>query len=69
MCSSAASAGGRGGGKKRRETFYLSKELSHKLRAYAYWERLGISEIVNVALEQFFKDKEIKPLPPKRALS
>ncbi len=50
---------------KKRQTYHSRVDVITKLRAYAYWERLGISEIVNAALEQFFADKEVRSLPPK----
>jgi len=45
--------------KIKRQTYHLKVELIEKVREYAYWERLGVSEVVNIALEEFFKDKEI----------
>ena len=41
---------------KRRQTYYIQEELIEKIRAYAYWKRMGISEMVNMALEEFFAD-------------
>ena len=58
---------GRNGTK--RQTYYIYVDLIAKLRGYAYWERRKISEVVNCALDQFFKDKEIKPRPPIETLS
>lgn len=43
----------------KRQTYHIRVELIAKLRAYAYWERLGISEVVNLVLEDFFADKEV----------
>jgi hypothetical protein len=45
--------------KTKRQTYHLEVELIEKVREYAYWERLGVSEVVNIALEEFFKDKNI----------
>lgn len=50
---------------KKRQTYYIHLDLIEKIRAYAYWERLGISEVVSCALEQFLADKEIWPLLEK----
>lgn len=50
----------------KRQTYNIRLELLAKLRSYAYWERLGVSEVVNQALEEFFAEKEVKILPPKR---
>ena len=46
--------------KTKRQTYHLKVELIEKVREYAYWERLGVSEVVNIALEEFFKDKKIE---------
>lgn len=32
------------------------------------WERLGISELMNQILEEFFEDKEVKPKPRRKGL-
>ncbi len=53
----------------KRQTYHIHVDLIAKLRGYAYWERRMISEVVNCALEEFFKDKEVKPRPPKKNLS
>jgi len=45
--------------KTKRQTYHLKVELIEKVKEYAYWERLGVSEVVNIALEEFFKDKKI----------
>lgn len=59
----------RGGVETKRQTYYILVELIEKIRAYAYWERLGISEVINCALEEFFAEKKIKPIPKKRSRS
>ncbi len=48
-----------------RQTYHLKKEIIDKVQAYAYWERLGISEVVNSALEEYFSTKKVKSLPKK----
>ena len=53
----------------KRQTYHIHVDLIAKLRGYAYWERRMISEVVNCALEEFFKDKEVKQRPPKKNLS
>ena len=50
---------------KRRQTYYIQPELVEKIRAYAYWEREGISEVVNMALEEFFWNKDVKEMPER----
>lgn len=47
---------------KRRQTYYIQEELIEKIKAYAYWKRMGISEMVNVALEDFFGCLEVKKI-------
>lgn len=49
-----------------RHTYYVRVDLLDKLRGYAYWERVGISELINQILEEFFEDKEVKPKPPRK---
>ena len=48
---------------KKRQTYYIRVELIEKLRAYAYWERKNISEVINMALDQFFSNLEVKKIP------
>ena len=48
---------------KRRQTYYIRIDLVEKLKSYAYWERRGISETVNMALEEFLKDWSFKEIP------
>ncbi len=50
-------------GEVTRHTYYARVDLLEKLRGYAYWERYGISELINQILEEFFEDKEVKPKP------
>jgi hypothetical protein len=46
-----------------RQTYVLSNELVEKVRAYAYWERLEIKQVINAALTEYFADKKVKPHP------
>lgn len=41
-----------------RQTYHLELDLIEKIKKYAYWERLKVSEVVNKALREFFKDKK-----------
>lgn len=45
-----------GSSPKKRQTYYIHTELMEKVKAYAYWERKGVSETVNMALERFLQD-------------
>lgn len=49
-----------------RHTYYVRVDLLEKLRGYAYWERYGISELINQILEEFFEGREVKPKPPRK---
>ena len=51
-----------------RQTYYVRVDLLEKLRGYAHWERIGISELINQILEEFFEDKEVQPKPPRKRL-
>ena len=53
-------------GEVTRHTYYIRKDLLEKVRGYAYWERYGISELINQILEEFFEDKEVKPKPRRK---
>ena len=45
---------------KHRRTYHIQDELHEKVKAYAYWERVSISEVVNAALKQFFEGLDPK---------
>lgn len=47
---------------KKRQTYYIRVELIEKLKAYAYWERKKISEVVNMAIDEFFSNLEVKKI-------
>lgn len=50
-----------------RATFIIKIPLLDKVKAYAYWERLSIKDVMNMALDEFFKNKkDIKPIPKKK---
>ena len=49
-----------------RQTYYVRMDLLEKIQGYAYWERYGVSELINQILEEFFEDKEVKPKPPRK---
>lgn len=46
-----------------RQTFLIRKDFLQKLRAVSYWNRQTTKVVLDTALEEFFKGKEIKPLP------
>ena len=49
----------------KRQTYHLNSELIHKVKNYAYWERLKISEVINLALQDFFKNRKVEDIPHK----
>jgi hypothetical protein len=53
-----------------RATFIINEELLDKLKAIAYWDRVLIKDVVNVALQDTIAKYEkksgvIKPIPKK----
>lgn len=46
-----------------RITFFLEEELKDKMQDYAYWEGYTQQEIINIALEDFLKDKKPNSRP------
>ena len=54
-------------GEVTRHTYHVRLDLLEKVRGYAYWERIGISELINHILEKFFEGKEVKPRPSKKS--
>jgi hypothetical protein len=38
---------------KNRRTYHIQDDLHEKVKAYAYWERVSISDVVNTALDLF----------------
>jgi hypothetical protein len=45
---------------KHRRTYHIQDDLHEKVKAYAYWERISIYEVVNTALEQFLGSWDCK---------
>ena len=46
-----------------RKTYHLPTELAEKVESYSYWARMTISAVLTDALQQYFRDKKIKPIP------
>ena len=44
-------------------SFLMKPDLHDKLKASAYWDRITIKEALETALNEYFKDKNIKPRP------
>lgn len=49
----------------KRATFIMRKDALEKLRALAYWERLTVTELLDLALAAYLKGKKIKPIGSK----
>ena len=48
-----------------RQTYIIKKEYANKLKDKAYWDRASQKEILDEILKDYFKDKNIKPIPGK----
>lgn len=49
-----------------RATFILREEHLEKIKAYAYWERIQIKDVLEEMCEQFFENKKVRSVPEKR---
>ncbi len=45
------------GKQTKRQIYHLDIDLINKVKKYAYWKRLKVSEVVNQALREFIKGK------------
>ncbi len=48
-----------------RQTYVIKREYVNKLKDKAYWDRISQKEILDGILKDYFKDKNIKPIPGK----
>lgn len=46
-----------------RATFIIDKDLHEKVKAYAYWQRVTVKEVVDAALTKYFADKDVPSMP------
>ena len=44
-----------------RATFIVRKDHLEKIKAFAYWKRKNIKEVMEEALETYLRGKKIKP--------
>lgn len=44
----------------RRATFIIRNDQLEKLKAHAYWERLQLKEVLEEAIDEYFKEKNVK---------
>jgi predicted porin len=49
-----------------RATFILQEDLIDKLKAIAYWERMTIKDVLQDALAEYFKDRDIQAIPKRK---
>lgn len=49
-----------------RQTYVIKREYVDKLKYKAYWDRTSQKEILDGILENYFKDKNIKPIPESK---
>lgn len=45
---------------KKRQTYHMRADLIPKLKEYAYFEKVNISDVVNKAIERFLKGYKLK---------
>ena len=53
-----------------RATFIVKETLLEKVKAVAYWDRLKMKDVIQIALEEYFsryekKNGQVKPRPDK----
>lgn len=46
-----------------RATFIIKEEYSNKIKSLVYWDRKKVTVLMDEILENYFKDKQIKPIP------
>lgn len=46
-----------------RQTFVMNAGTVEKVEAYAFWSRQTKKAVLEAALQQFFADKKIRPIP------
>lgn len=53
---------------KKRHTYYIKVELHEKVKALAGRKRKNMSEVVNEALDEFFKERQVKEVPKEKEM-
>jgi len=48
-----------------RATFIIKQEHLEKIKAFAYWERIQIKDVIENMCEQFFENKKVRSIPQK----
>lgn len=49
-----------------RATFIIKQEHLEKIKAFAYWERIQIKDVVEEMCEQFFENKRVRSIPDRK---
>jgi hypothetical protein len=49
-----------------RATFIIKQEHLEKIKAFAYWERIQIKDVVEEMCEQFFENKKVRSIPQRK---
>lgn len=49
-----------------RATFIIKQEHLEKIKAYAYWERLQIKDVLEQMCDQFFDSKKVRSIPGRK---
>jgi hypothetical protein len=49
-----------------RATFIVNQDLNESIKAFAYWERLTVKEVIHEALTSYMRGKNVKPIPKKK---
>lgn len=49
-----------------RATFIMQQEYLEKIKAYAYWERIQIKDVLDEMCLQFFEDKKVRSIPERK---
>lgn len=49
-----------------RATFIIRQDHLEKIKAFAYWERIQIKDVIEEMCEQFFEGKKVRSIPQKQ---
>ena len=49
-----------------RATFIIKQDHLEKIKAFAYWERIQIKDVIEDMCNQFFENRKIRSIPQKQ---
>lgn len=49
-----------------RATFIIRQDHLEKIKAFAYWERIQIKDVIEEMCNQFFEQKKVRSIPQKQ---